>query len=337
MSNEKPAKPQPKRSAGHHDVFFKSFYSNPKYAVELFRLIFSKEELKAYDWKKLKAEKDTLQDNKRADVVFSVPLKSKPHVRFRIFILLEHKSQYDPQLFTQLLYYQTFIHQHTVQSGRPSPVIPVLFYHGKNPWKWTLSFQEAAWGDSLSEIPVASRKNMINYTPKLLNAHDPKIKGIFEDRSFQSRGALRLLGRIWSLKLSRTELKETLALFGDFSGKQNDLIVNVADYLESALKESRKFRHLWKQVEKELVEEGIFQRGGFMDIREHIREKGIQEGMRKGIRKGIRKGRQEGRQEVVLNMLKEKTQVSFISKVTGLSKDEIRKLKNGALQTSSPI
>ena len=336
MSNEKPAKPQPKRSAGHHDVFFKSFYSNPKYAVELFRLIFSKEELKAYDWKKLKAEKDTLQD-KRADLVFSLPLKNKPHVRFRIFILLEHKSQYDPQLFTQLLYYQTFIHQHTVQSGRPSPVIPVLFYHGKNPWKWTLSFQEAAWGDSLSEIPVASRKNMINYTPKLLNAHDPKIKGIFEDRSFQSRGALRLLGRIWSLKLSRTELKETLALFGDFSGKQNDLIVNVADYLESALKESRKFRQLWEQVEKELVEEGIFQRGGFMDIRDHIREKGIQEGMRKGIRKGIRKGRQEGRQEVVLNMLKEKTQVSFISKVTGLSKDEIKKLKNGSLQTSSPI
>ena len=111
------------------------------------------------------------------------------------------------------------------------------------------------------------------------------------------------------------------------------MIVNVADYLESALKESRKFRQLWEQVEKELVEEGIFQRGGFMDIRDHIREKGIQEGMRKGIRKG----RQEGRQEVVLNMLKEKTQVSFISKVTGLSKDEIRKLKNGALQTSSPI
>ena len=141
------------------------------------------------------------------------------------------------------------------------------------------------------------------------------------------------MGRIWSLKLSRTELKETLALFGDFSGKRNDLIVSAADYLEAVLKKSRKFRQLWEQVEKELVEEGIFQRGGFMDIREHIREKGIQE----GIRKGIRKGRQEGRQEVVLNMLKEKTQVSFISKVTGLSKDEIKKLKNGGLQTSRSV
>ena len=97
------------------------------------------------------------------------------------------------------------------------------------------------------------------------------------------------------------------------------------------MKKSRKFRQLWEQVEKELVEEGI--RGGYMDIRDHIREQGIQV----GIRKGIRKGRQEGRQEVVLNMLKEKTQVSFISKVTGLSKDEIKKLKNGAVQPLRPV
>lgn len=66
-----------------------------------------------------------------------------------------------------------------------------------------------------------------------------------------------------------------------------------------------------------------------MDRRDHIREQGIQV--------GIRKGRQEGRQEVVFNVLKEKTEISFISKVTGLSKDEIKKLKNGALQTSRPV
>ena len=55
-----------------------------------------------------------------------------------------------------------------------------------------------------------------------------------------------------------------------------------------------------------------------MDIREHIKEKGRWE------------GRQEGRQEVVLNMLKEKADISFISKVTGLSAKEIKKLKNGS-------
>lgn len=330
LQTKKVIKSMEKTSTSHHDIFFKSFYSNPKFAYEIFQLIFSKAELKAYDWKKLKAEKDSLKD-KRADLVFSVPLKNNPQVHFKIFILLEHKSHYDPKLFNQLLYYQTFIHEHTQQSGQPSPVIPVLFYHGKKPWKWKLSFQEAVWAKSLSKIPVASRKNMLNYELKLLNTHDSKIKGVFKDKNFHSRGALYLLGKIWSLKLSRTELKEVLALFGNFSGKRNDLIISVSDYLESVLKESRKLRKLWVEVEKELVEEGIFQKGGYMDIKEHIREKGRMEGIRKGIRKGRMEGRmegrQEGRQEVILKMLKEKADIAFISKVTGISKEEIKKLK----------
>ena len=55
------------------------------------------------------------------------------------------------------------------------------------------------------------------------------------------------------------------------------------------------------------------------DVREIIKEKGRWEGERKGLKKG--------RQEVVLNMLKEKADISFISKITGLSEKEIQKLK----------
>ena len=54
------------------------------------------------------------------------------------------------------------------------------------------------------------------------------------------------------------------------------------------------------------------------DVREIIKEKGRWE------------GRQARDKEVVLNMLKEKTDISFISKVTGLSEKEIKKLKNSS-------
>ena len=57
------------------------------------------------------------------------------------------------------------------------------------------------------------------------------------------------------------------------------------------------------------------------DVREIIKEKGRWE--------GERKGRQESRKQIVLNMLKEKADISFISKVTGLAEKEIKKLKNG--------
>ena len=51
-----------------------------------------------------------------------------------------------------------------------------------------------------------------------------------------------------------------------------------------------------------------------MNVKEYIKEE----------------GRQEGIQQIVLNMLKEKAEIAFICKVTGLSEKEINKLKNGA-------
>ncbi len=66
------------------------------------------------------------------------------------------------------------------------------------------------------------------------------------------------------------------------------------------------------------------------DVREIIKEKGRWEGRLEGKREGLKKGRHEGRQEVVLNLLKEKADIAFISKVTGLSEKTIRKLKNSS-------
>ena len=79
------------------------------------------------------------------------------------------------------------------------------------------------------------------------------------------------------------------------------------------------FSLTWKKAEQLLIEKGILKQGGLMqDVREIIREKGRWE------------GRQEERQQFVLNMLKEKADISFICKVTGLSEKEIKKLKNGS-------
>ena len=60
-----------------------------------------------------------------------------------------------------------------------------------------------------------------------------------------------------------------------------------------------------------------------MDIKEYFREEGRQKGRKEGIQTGIRKRNEQ----VVLNMLKEKADLNFICKVTGLSEKEIKKLK----------
>ncbi len=45
------------------------------------------------------------------------------------------------------------------------------------------------------------------------------------------------------------------------------------------------------------------------------------------MQKGLQAGMQKEKQQVALNMLKEKEDLTFISKVTGWSIEEIKKLK----------
>ena len=58
------------------------------------------------------------------------------------------------------------------------------------------------------------------------------------------------------------------------------------------------------------------------------RIEGRQEGLAKGMEKGRIEGLQEGRQEVILNMLKKNLDIKLVSEVTGVSIEEIKKLKN---------
>ncbi len=160
---------------------------------------------------------------------------------------------------------------------------------------------------------------MLDFELKVVDTNDPKVRRAFTDPRIKSRGILALLAKIWFIKNSPAELSAIVEAFSGFSGKREDLILSAVNYLKTAGGVSAQ---LWKQVEKRAVERGLLTRGGYMDIRQEIKEEGIQE--------GLQAGRQEGMQAVALNMLKEKADLTFISKVTGWSIEEINRLKNGS-------
>ena len=192
---------------------------------------------------------------------------------------------------------------------------------------------------------------MLNYEPKVINTQDPKIRKAYKGGKFKGHGVIKLLDEIWGLKKNITPLKvieayegfeEVLKGLKGQAGKTAEL--RILEYLSDNTDLSLK---IWRQAEKLLIEKGLLKQGGLMqDVREVIKEKGVWEGMRKGMqegmqkerREGMQKGRQEGmrkgmqkeRREVVLNMLKEKADISFIAKVTGLSEAAIKKLKNNS-------
>ncbi len=154
-----------KKPTFSHDSFFKHFYSDPNLAKELFQLIFSKQTREACNWNKLKTEKDTFK-GKRADLIFSVPLKNHPKIRLKLFILLEHKSQYEKALYSQFLGYQVLMREHNIQFlGCAMPIAPVLFNHGKRPFKWkkTLPAKQVTYPCPFYTVLQATFENSLLY------------------------------------------------------------------------------------------------------------------------------------------------------------------------------
>ena len=58
------------------------------------------------------------------------------------------------------------------------------------------------------------------------------------------------------------------------------------------------------------------------------KEIGMEKGIKEGIKKGIKEGKKEGKKEIAIKMIREKIDEEIISKVTNLSLEEIKNLKN---------
>ena len=308
-----------------HDVFFKAMYSKPKYSLDIFRLVLSKREQALFNWNTLKLEITSFLDKelseKRADLLFSVNLKNS-NERVGVLFLLEHKSSEDPNTLIQLLEYQT-----TIYKEKRMPIIPILFYHGKKrEWKLPLNFHDFL-KDFRGRLRRRFKKDVLNFRYRLLNVQSLDINT--EAKGLTAQLILFIFKNIWDL--DKPKARELFKLGGKLSEKDWKYIVsNVALYVKLYDPDFS-----WKVLQEVGVEVNadlkIFKpKGGDMSL---LAQYALADKEEELIKKGMERGRQEGiergRQAVILNMLKKKLDVSLISEVTGLSEEEIKKLKNG--------
>ena len=324
-------------SPAYHDLLFKMCLENIECAKELFSLALPKKILDLFNWEKLQEEKDSFP-NKRADLVFSVPYKDfkSPSKELknesRVFFLIEHKSKYDPKTFFQIFTYKNKLMEKSYkQKKKARSVISILFYHGKTPWNPKRTFQSEMFEDSMEKLPSKLREN---HGVFILDIHDPKVKAAIQNPKWKIRGFLKLFLDGRNLESNEALLYECVSLFKSWEGDREELALVVWSYIRSV--NPRICEELLKKVERRAIKNGIFPEGGSMNVRDLIRQEGWQEGIQEGLEKGQKKGIQEGRQEgiqriqqIVSNMFQNNLDVSLISKVTGLSKKEIKKLKNG--------
>ena len=317
------------KKTSHHDIFFKFCYSQIKFARELFKMSFSTEEWNAFDWSQLRIEKDSFE-SLRADLIFSVPFKEDPSCR--ICILLEHKSQFSPKAYSQIHSYESLMIAKGLDEPKLwGPVLSVLFYHGKEPWKWSKSLKEGLWGNILKKLPLTLAQDVVDSNIRVIDANGTEVEKAIRENVL-IRGILTLFREILSLKdckgrVLEDRLKKILILFANWPGDREELALHLGYYLWSALPNMSE--EIWRAIERFAIDKGIFTKGGFMNIRDIFRQEGREEGWQQGMQQGVQKGRQEEKQQAVLRMLEERADIDLIRKVSGFSEKEIKKLQNG--------
>ena len=301
-----------------HDHLFRDIYSRTRYCLDIFRLIFTPPQFALFDWKTLKSEMNTFIDRelreRRTDLLFSVCLAGSAQ-RIGLLFLLEHKSRHDLEIHRQFLGYQTDIYMHW-----NFPVLPILVYQGEAmEWRLPLDFQGFLQGFD-GELKRLFGENVLNFRYKLLNLRKLDIKK--QARGLTSRPILFILQNIWNL--DEKVVKELFSLSQKASLKDRKLFMDRAtDYIRQY---DPKFS--WKLLRE--IEKTVTTKEEYIMPLQSSLDSAREEGLRQGIKQGMQQGMQQRDKEVIGNMLKQRLDISFISKVTGLSKAEIVKLtKNG--------
>ena len=164
----------------------------------------------------------------------------------------------------------------------------MLFYHGKTPWNPKKTFQSEIFEDSIKKLPPRLREN---HRVFVLDIHNPKVRVAIQNPKWKIRGFLKLFLDGRKLKPNEALLYRYVLLFKNWRGDKKKLALAIWNYFQSV--NSGISKELVKKVAKKAIKDGIFPKGGSMNIRDLIRYKGWQKGRKEGIQEGLQKGQRK--------------------------------------------
>ena len=232
----------------------------------------------------------------------------------------------------KFLIYQTGIYRDV-----RDPVLPVFINQSPNKkWKGPVDFH-GFLNNFQSELKKHFKENVLNFRPRVLNIQALDIAR--QAKGLTTRPILYILKNIWNL--NEKKLKELFTISRGLSQKEREALIMLAvDYVRRY--DPNFTWNIIQELEIQTVRKGErIMTPLLQSSLDEAREEGMSVGMRKGrlagkkegMSAGMEKGRQEGQKELILNMLKKSADLSFISEITGLSEEEINKLKNGQDKT----
>ena len=287
-----------------HDLFVKGFLSNLNEAIDFFDGSLPKNITNLLHLEKLELTKETFigknHDESRTDLLYKVPLKTGSSVY--IYLLFEHKSYYDPKIFTQVLEYLSKIYCWQIENQENlTIVIPFVFYHGERGWDLGETFLD---NFPVKSVPEEFLKFIPNFAIQLLEL---KSKGkAFQTRNLALRLYLRMIQIIREIpeefKIHLKEIYTSLREEKNFT-KRIEILRNLLEYLSRARNDAENYsvNEIIQGIEVE-----------YMNFLEKIREE------------GELKGKLENKLETARKMKEFGDTFEKIKIITGLSEDELR-------------
>jgi predicted transposase/invertase (TIGR01784 family) len=126
-----------------HDKFFKETFSRPEVARSFLENYLPPDVVNVLRLDTLDLRKDSFVDpglqSHFSDLLYRVAVKSGAEAL--VYLLLEHKSQSDPQTPFQLLRYLVRIWEQDIRHDDGlRPIIPLVVYHGQGEWRAATNF-----------------------------------------------------------------------------------------------------------------------------------------------------------------------------------------------------
>lgn len=292
-----------------HDSFVREVLSKKEEAISFFNALLPKEITEHLDLNNLEVEDGTfIDDNFRqyySDILFKVPVKNgNEGSNQNLYLLFEHKSYPDKKIHLQLLKYISEIHS---KQEELMPVIPVVFYHGKEKWKLSERFSEM--------FPENIRNS-----------------GLTEFLDFRY-----YLVDLNKIDTGRLQISLTLAFFlgimknidrSNFEEVFSELLEKVRELFSS--RDNAEFLHkmfLYIYNTTEITKEKL---GAIVEVSISREAKEIamttaEKLIKEGEIRGELRGKLEGKLEDARKMLAKGADLEFIFDITGLSEEDLKK------------
>ena len=284
------------------------------------------------DLNKITIEKESyIEDDlkkKFSDVVYSVGIKRtdqddlqehQEHEKAFVYVLLEHQSKPDYWMALRLWKYTLLLCERHKQKQRQQKhdklplIVPIVFYNGKEKYTtprclWQLfnnsDMAKQLLGDEFKLVDLQAKTDDEIKRTQHLSLMEFFLKHIHE------RDMLKLWERFM------TEYSSAVLL-----DKENGYI-----YIKKLLwYTNTKVAEEDKGKLNQLIIDSLTNKDG-EDIMRTIADSYRDQYYGVGIQEGI----QEGIEKTAINMLKEVAEIEFVVRVTGLSSDEVLKLKNNS-------